>query len=133
MIILCQINVTDSFTQGSFKQMLKMILGWTQCMVPYCGSCDIKGRERHVGSYSLAQCKTECLKDNQCKGIDYGILPPNMYQCYFAFEDVKDVGTTFSLTFKAFRKQPCLGDTLLINDHSLLRVLNFLKAKCVNR
>ena len=92
----------------------------------YCAACEIKGRERYVGHHSLAQCKTECLKDNQCKGIDYGFAWPNMYDCYFALEDAKDVGTTFRPTFKAFRRQTCLGDTLSKNDHSTLK-LSFTK------
>ena len=92
-------------------------------MVSYCTMCEIKGRERYVGHYSLDQCKTKCLKNNQCKGIDYGFLPPNMYQCYFALEDVIFAGASYySPTFKAFRKYTCPGDTLSINDHSFLKV-----------
>ena len=102
-------------------------------MVSYCTMCEIKGRERYVGHYSLDQCKTKCLKNNQCKGIDYGVFPPNMNQCYLALDDVKNVGKTFTPTFKAFRKQTCLGNTLSINDHSSLKVSFILKAKCANR
>ena len=87
-----------------------------------CGSCEIKGREKYIGHHSLDQCKAECLKNDQCRGIDYGIFPPDHMECYLALEDVKDVGTTFRLTFKAFRKQTCLGDTLSINDHYSLKV-----------
>ena len=91
-------------------------------MVPYCVACESKGRERYVGHHSLAQCKTECLKDNQCKGIDYGFLPPKMSACYFVLDDVKDVGTKVTPIFKSFRKQTCLGDKSSINDHSSLKV-----------
>ena len=87
-----------------------------------CGSCEIKGREKYIGHHSLDQCKAECLKNDQCKGIDYGILPPDHMKCYLALEDVRLVGTTFRLTYEAFEKHSCLGDTLSINDHYSLKV-----------
>ena len=95
-------------------------------MTFHCSACEIEGREKYKDHRSLDQCKSECLKDDECKGIDWGFMWPNHYECYFVLDDVNEVGTTFSVTFKSFRRQTCLGNTLSICDHSSLKVsLNY--------
>ena len=87
-------------------------------MVAQCHMCEIRGREKKVLVTGLEECKDICLKNNYCKGIDYGIFN----QCYLNYEDVRVVGTEFDAVFKAFRKDTCLGDTLSINDHDSLKI-----------
>ena len=43
-------------------------------MVPLCTSCDISGGERRVygTGLTLEQCKSKCLDDTTCLGIDFG-------------------------------------------------------------
>ena len=42
-------------------------------MCPLCTSCDITGSETMAGSsLSLDQCKSKCLDDASCRGIDFG-------------------------------------------------------------
>ena len=76
-------------------------------MVAECTWCEIKGRERFVGKYSLEECKSKCLENDDCKGIDWGRLPPNMNKCYFALNDVNEIGTTWSVTYRSFKRQTC--------------------------
>ena len=73
-------------------------------MVAECTWCEIKGRERFVGKYSLEECKSKCLENDDCKGIDWGVF--NM-KCYFALNDVNEIGTTWSVTYRSFKRQTC--------------------------
>jgi len=45
----------------------------TEKMCPLCTSCDISGSETMAGSgLSLDQCKSKCLDNASCRGIDFG-------------------------------------------------------------
>ena len=96
-----------------------MILGGVPCMVFQCGLCEIKGRELKVWASSEENCKSVCLQDKNCKGIDWGI---SVDECYLNFDDVKEVGTRHGVGYKAFRKDTCPGDTLSINDYYSLKM-----------
>ena len=99
-----------------------MILGWEYCMEPYCTSCEINGREQLYGTLAISGCISACMTNQKCKGIDFGTFPWNKHKCYLALEDVKDVDTTYTPAFKAYRKNICLRNTLSNNDHSPLKV-----------
>ena len=58
----------------------------TECMLNLCTSCDISGRERRVATgLTLERCKSICLNDSTCLGIDFG-KNSRAGECYFNFE-----------------------------------------------
>ena len=55
-------------------------------MIPLCESCDISGKEKKIGSrYTLEECKSECSKDADCLGIDFG-KGKRSGECYFNYD-----------------------------------------------
>ena len=63
-------------------------------MVPLCTSCDISGGERRVygTGLTLEQCKSKCLDDTTCLGIDFGKYS-RTGQCYINYEQNVDYGS----------------------------------------
>ena len=61
-----------------------MTLSPLVCTMEYlCTSCDIKGSERRVGKgFTLEQCKSKCIDDSSCLGIDFG-KNKRAGECYF--------------------------------------------------
>ena len=54
--------------------MILSLLIAKECMVPLCPSCDISGRETRFGAgLTLEECKSGCLNNSTCLGIDFGI------------------------------------------------------------
>ena len=63
-----------SFILNETKNMILSILIAKECMVPLCPSCDILGRETRFGAgLTLEECKSGCLNNSTCLGIDFGI------------------------------------------------------------
>ena len=58
-----------------------------------CTSCDISGKEEKIGTgYSLVQCKSECLNDAKCLGIDFG-KGKRDGECYFNYDEYVGYGS----------------------------------------
>jgi len=65
----------------------------TECMLNLCTSCDISGRERRVATgLTLEQCKSICLDNSTCLGIDFG-KNSRAGECYFNFEQNINFGS----------------------------------------
>ena len=65
---------------------LKRNLFSLECMLSLCTSCDISGRESSAGTgLTLETCKSKCLDDSTCLGIDFG-KGSRAGQCYFNHE-----------------------------------------------
>jgi len=65
----------------------------TECILNLCTSCDISGRERRVATgLTLEQCKSICLNDSTCLGIDFG-KNSRAGECYFNFEQNINFGS----------------------------------------
>ena len=63
-----------------------------ECIIPLCTSCDISGKESRIGQkYTLVQCKTQCLNDTNCLGIDFG-KGDRGGECFFNYEQNDDFG-----------------------------------------
>ena len=50
-----------------------------------CAYCEITGRESYVGTLTLEQCKSKCLVDATCLGIDFRKYSATG-SCYLNFE-----------------------------------------------
>ena len=74
-------------------------------MVFQCTRCEIKGDEARIQmGYTEKQCKSECLKDDDCMGIDFGIDDGRDGECYFNYENVTVIGTKHHNSFVSWRK-----------------------------
>ena len=81
-------------TNIKYALFVSMSLRWhfliLECITPLCTSCDISGREIRVSQkYTLVQCKTQCLNDNNCLGIDFG-KGDRGGECFFNYEQNDD-------------------------------------------
>ena len=83
-----------------------------ECMVYLCTSCDISGSERRVGKrLTLEQCKSKCLDDSTCQGIDFG-KHSRAGECYFNLKQIVDFGSHGS--FDGWSKSSDCGTFFII-------------------
>ena len=72
---LCQMNLETI--------MILSLLIAKECMVPLCSSCDISGKETRFGNgLTLEECKSGCLNNITCLGIDFGRYE-RVGECFF--------------------------------------------------
>ena len=90
-------------------------------MVSLCTSCDIAGTESFIDYLDLEQCKSKCLDDVTCLGIDFGKGRRDR-QCYHNFaQNVKFGSHSY---FDAWIKTNVCG--ILFKNH------NYQKVFCLN-
>jgi len=71
-------------------------------MVLLCRSCDIKGDETNLGEMPNEICKSKCLKDKDCIGIDIiEEFPTGACYLNYGFKNAK---------FNAWKKESCDKD-----------------------
>ena len=55
-------------------------------MIKKCTSCDIRGDEIKINVNTLEDCKNWCIKDDRCKGIDFGKGRWRSGECFINIE-----------------------------------------------
>ena len=79
-------------------------------MVNQCYNCEFSGGEKRKTNGSIDDCKSQCLADPSCVGIDAG---NSNNACYFV--DSTNVETSATSNYQAWKKSTNCGNDFFSN------------------
>ena len=90
--------------------MILSLLTAKECMIPLCSSCVISGRNTRVREgLRLEECKSECLNNSTCLGINFE-RNGREGDCSFIFNEEQHVNFEANENFEGWSKSTNCGN-----------------------